>query len=191
MKKYWEDRYNNQLTGWDIGHVSSPIEAYIDQLLDKSLHILIPGAGFAYEAEYFYNKGFNNVHVVDIAQSPLARLKDRCPDFPDSNMHCEDFFLHQGQYDLIIEQTFFCAIDPSTREKYLYHIEELLSENGKFVGLLFDMPLTEEGPPFGGERTYYQELFSKYFKNVSFERCYNSIKPRVGNELWFSAHKKY
>ena len=55
-KKYWQDKYINQHTGWDIGYISTPIKEYIDQLSDKSLKILIPGAGNAHEAAYLYKK---------------------------------------------------------------------------------------------------------------------------------------
>jgi len=58
MSNYWENRYQNQQTGWDIGEISSPLKAYIDQLEDKSIKILIPGAGNAYEAEYLFLNGF-------------------------------------------------------------------------------------------------------------------------------------
>lgn len=51
---YWTTRYKEKKTGWDIGYPSTPIKAYADQLTDKQLKILIPGAGNAYEAEYFF-----------------------------------------------------------------------------------------------------------------------------------------
>lgn len=51
-KSYWENRYTNNLIGWNIGYISTPLKTYIDQIKDKSLKILIPGAGNSYEAEY-------------------------------------------------------------------------------------------------------------------------------------------
>jgi len=41
---YWTERYDEDRTGWDIGYPSTPIKSYIDQLDDKALKILIPGA---------------------------------------------------------------------------------------------------------------------------------------------------
>ena len=41
--EFWENRYRNQETGWDLGTVSPPLKAYIDQLEDKDVAILIPG----------------------------------------------------------------------------------------------------------------------------------------------------
>jgi len=48
--KYWNDRYINSTSSWDIGHISPALKKYFDRLTDKSLKILIPGAGFCHEA---------------------------------------------------------------------------------------------------------------------------------------------
>ena len=55
-KQYWSQRYQEGQTGWDIGGVSAPLAAYFDQLEDKNLRILIPGAGNAHEAAYLFQK---------------------------------------------------------------------------------------------------------------------------------------
>ena len=68
-------------------------------------------------------------------------------------------------------------------------MNDLLVRKGKLVGLLFDFELTEKGPPFGGSSTEYLNLFAEKFKNITLERCYNSIKPRNGNELFFIFEK--
>jgi len=182
--KYWEEKYQKNTTGWNIGYPSTPIKTYIDQIKDKSIKILIPGAGNAYEAEYLYNKGFTNVWVLDLAKSPLSNLKERVPNFPDEHLIQTEFFAHNMTYDLIIEQTFFCALSPALRDKYVKKMFELLSSKGKLVGLLFDFELTEQGPPFGGSLVEYKKRFSKYFNIKVLERAHNSIKPRNGRELF-------
>ena len=62
--KYWSERYQQNTTGWDIGHISTPIKAYIDQLTNKEMAIMIPGCGNAYEAEYLLQQGFTNITLV-------------------------------------------------------------------------------------------------------------------------------
>ncbi|WP_315822136.1 hypothetical protein [Paraflavitalea speifideaquila] len=64
---YWDNRYQHQQTGWDIGYVSTPIKDYIDQLIHKDLAILIPGCGNSYEAEYLLQQGFTHITLIDIA----------------------------------------------------------------------------------------------------------------------------
>ena len=189
-KNYWESRYNESNTGWDIGYASTPLTAYFDQLSNKNLEILIPGAGFGHEALYLADKGFKNITVLDISSIPLSNIKDSLP-YP-ALVTCieEDFFQHTQNYDLIIEQTFFCALDPRLRSSYASHIHKLLKPGGKLTGVLFNFPPNEQGPPYGGSYSEYQNLFSEYFSIKTLEPCYNSIKPRQGNELFFIFESK-
>ena len=189
--QYWTAKYEANQLGWDMGSVSPPLKAYIDQLeRDKDISILIPGAGNSYEAEYLHEQGFLNVDVLDISPAPLENLRSRVPDFPQERLIRTDFFERQKTYDLILEQTFFCALEPGLRPAYAQKMHELLNPKGKLVGLFFDFPLTESGPPFGGSYKEYLKTFEKWFDIKVLERCYNSIKPRSGNELFLIFEKK-
>lgn len=189
MMNYWTERYLNNETGWDVGHVSTPIKEYVDQLTDKNLHILIPGCGNGYEAEYLHRQGFENVTVCDISHVPFDNLSDRCPTFPNKDMVLGNFFDLTGSYDLIIEQTFFCALNPSMRKQYAAKVHELLKPEGKLVGVLFNTDFAHDGPPFGGSRKEYIQIFSPYFNLDIIEDAHNSIKPRQGNELFIKFTK--
>lgn len=114
-KKYWENRYLTNETGWDVGQITTPLKNYIDQIKNKDLEILIPGAGNSYEFDYLIANGFSNVTCIDIAQKPIENLKNRNPKYIE-NFIQEDFFKHTKTYDLILEQTFFCALDPKKKE---------------------------------------------------------------------------
>lgn len=189
-EKYWSDRYVNEQTGWDIGYVSDPIKAYADQLRNKELRILVPGAGNSYEAEYLHAQGFENVYVVDISQIPLDRFAKRYPEFPKHQLLKADFFQLESEFDLIIEQTFFCSLPPQKRQEYALKVHDLLSDNGKLVGVLFEDELFKDHPPFGGFKEDYIPFFKPYFDFKYMERCYNSIKPRAGRELFINLVKK-
>jgi len=187
-KGYWEKRWADGETGWDMGSVSRPLKEFIDGLTDKEIKILIPGCGNAHEAEYLWNLGFKNTFVVDISKKALGSFKKRFPSFPSENTICWDFFELTGNYDLILEQTFFCALAPSQRQDYAVKVAELLKPNGMLVGVLFDFPL-EDGPPYGGNAEEYKVYFQEHFKVARLERCYNSIKPREGRELFVILRK--
>lgn len=182
--QYWTNRYREQQTGWDIGHVSPPLQNYFDQLNNKDLHILIPGAGNSYEAEYLHKKGFSHVYVCDIAEEPLTNLKKRCPEFPHDHLLLIDFFSLERQFDLIIEQTFFCALHPELRSNYFKKMSELLNVNGQLVGLLFNDVLNTTHPPFGGNPSEYEQLCAPFLQIKRMEICTNSIAPRAGRELF-------
>lgn len=186
-RDFWENRYAKSETGWDLGAPSTPLKEYLDQLLDKGLRILIPGGGRAYEAEHAHRLGFKNVFVIDLTDAPLRDLLERCPDFPREHFIVGDFFLHHGRYDVILEQTFFCALDPALRERYVKHMRTLLKPGGKLVGVLFNDVLNSDKPPFGGFRDDYMPLLRSSFPDVRMEPCRNSIGPRAGRELWLVA----
>lgn len=187
---FWNERYSKGYTGWDIGFVSTPLKEYIDQISNKNLKILIPGGGNAYEAEYLFNNGFKNVSVVDIAKYPLDNLLARVPLFPKENLIHLDFFNLEETYDLILEQTFFCALHPIQRKEYVEKMHKLLKPDGKVVGVLFNIPLNDDKPPFGGNESEYRSLFSERFIIDTLETSYNSIPPRAGNELFLIMRKK-
>ncbi|MEN8927344.1 MAG: methyltransferase domain-containing protein [Flavobacteriales bacterium] len=189
-KNFWENKYEQNKIGWDLGEVSSPIKQYIDQLTNKNIRILIPGAGNSHEAEYIINEGFTNVTVIDIAKQPLENIKKRVPNFPQEKLICHDFFEFEGEFDLIIEQTFFCALDPKHRKNYVQKMHSLLAKKGTLAGLLFDAELNEDHPPFSGSKEEYIGLFEPKFELKNIEAAHNSVESRAGKELFINFIKK-
>ncbi|CAN5907547.1 methyltransferase domain-containing protein [soil metagenome] len=189
-ERYWQKRYEQNLTQWDAGAITPPLKQYADQIKDRQKKILIPGCGQAYEAEYLHQRGFTQVCVADLALFPLQRLKERVPDFPKDHLLHQDFFSLGGRYDLILEQTFFCALPPDLRPAYSAQCAALLRPGGQLVGVLFETIFDQEGPPFGGDREEYKRYFSSYFDFKVFDRCYNSLGPRQGRELFILLQKK-
>jgi hypothetical protein len=186
----WEKRYRDNETGWDIGSISTPLKAYFEQIKNKELRILIPGGGNGHEATFLHNIGFKNVFLLDIAPSPLREFATRNTGFPEEHLLNEDFFQHKGQYDLIVEQTFFCAITPALRKAYAEKVHELLSPKGKLIALLWSVPMNEDRPPYGGCKEEYLDYFDPLFTYHYFEEAYNSIQPRAGRELFLLAEKR-
>jgi len=191
-KDYWNKRYINQQINWDLGLISPPIKAYIDQISNKDLKILIPGAGNGYEAIYLLELGFTDVTVVDFAEKPLFDLAQKLKTHHPQNYHLiqDDFFHLIGQYDLILEQTFFCALHLSLRENYVKQMHNLLNVKGKLVGLLFNKQFAFDKPPFGGTTEEYLSLFQDNFQINTMEDAYNSVKPRIGSELFINFTKR-
>jgi SAM-dependent methyltransferase len=187
-KIYWDNQYQSNTIGWDLGEVSPPMKSYIDTLEDKAIRILIPGCGNTYEAEYLLEQGFTNVTVIDIAPTLIENLKTKFKDNPNINIVLGDFFEHQGEYDIILEQTFFCALPPTMRQKYVWKMHQLLADKGKIAGLLFNRTF-ENGPPFGGSQEEYNLLFQQAFDFIKMEVCQNSATPRAGSELFVELQK--
>lgn len=189
-KAYWTKRYKDEQTQWDIGFVSPSLKAYFDKLDNKNIKILIPGAGNSYEAEYLHKKGFTDVYVIDIAKAPLDNLKKRTPDFPEEYLIEKNFFDLEGKYDLIVEQTFFCALNPSLRQAYIKKMKSLLEDKGKLAGLLFTNVLLDRNePPFGAKEEEYLAFFEGNFQIQDFAPAQNSIPERQGHEYFFVLSK--
>jgi SAM-dependent methyltransferase len=187
-QNYWDNQYQTNSTSWDLGEVSPPLKSYIDTLEDKNSRILIPGCGNTYEAEYLLEMGFTNVTVIDIAPTLVENLKKKFKDNHNINVIFGDFFEHKGIYDIIIEQTFFCALPPTMRQKYVWKMHQLLAKEGKIIGLLFNRSF-ETGPPFGGSQDEYNLLFKQAFHSLKIEICQNSATPRAGSELFIELQK--
>lgn len=189
-QQFWEARYTLGEIGWDLGEVSPPIKAYIDQLTAKNIRILIPGCGNTYEAEYLLSQGFTNVTVIDISPTLIESLQVKFSSNKAIHIVLGDFFMHHGEYDLIIEQTFFCALDRALRKSYCDKMYSLLRENGKIAGVLFNREFEKQGPPFGGCEEEYRKLFAEKFDIEKMENCYNSFFKRANTEFFTIFKKK-
>lgn len=189
-KSFWESRWQEKNTSWDIGYANPAICNFMKQYSNKDAAILIAGCGNAYEAEFLFKNGFTKVTLIDIAETAVKNLKEKLKSEKSIRILCEDYFQHNDSYDIMIEQTFFCAINPSQRENYAKKAHSLLSDNGILTGVLFNREFEKEGPPFGGTSEEYLDYFKPYFDLNIFETCTNSIPERQGSELFILFTKK-
>ncbi|MDB3905433.1 TPMT family class I SAM-dependent methyltransferase [Crocinitomicaceae bacterium] len=185
---YWSKRYQNEETGWDLGEASGPLIQLFKGFKNKNAKILIPGCGNAYEAEYLFNEGYKNIYIIDIAPEPLDDFMKRSPNFPSKQIILGDFFNHHGEYDIIVEQTFFCAINPKMRPIYVDKCHEILNNKGRIIGVLFNREF-DGGPPYGGNIKEYESLFKLKFSKVNFKHSRHSIKPRKKSEIEICCEK--
>lgn len=189
-KSFWNNRWKTGKTGWDIGYASPAIMEYFKKVQNKNIQILIPGCGNAYEAESLYQLGFQDITILDISDEAVNKLHEKFQHQDGIQVICQDFFEHDRQYDFIVEQTFFCALQPQLREKYVLKMHRLLKENGTLIGLLFNTEFEKNGPPFGGNIDEYQKLFQNYFKINHLTNATHSIPQRQNREVFIEFIKK-
>jgi len=187
---FWDEQYHLPGQGWDMGTVSPPLKAYIDQLENKTISILVPGAGKGWEVKYLYDQGFENVFYLDFSNAALRKFRENCPTFPENQTLLDDFFLINRGFDLILEQTFLSSFPPKNWPDIAKKISRLLNARGKYTGLLFNHDFGQTYPPFAATPEKYVAVFQPYFLFKKFEIAYNSIKPRAGRELFFIFQKK-
>ena len=84
---------------------------------------------------------------------------------------------HLRGADLVIEHTAFCAIDPTTRDRYVDAVADALRPGGSLLAL-FWLIRTEKGPPFGATEPEIRHRFARRFEFVHAERPTDSDVSR-------------
>ena len=184
--QFWEDKYLADSLGWDLGG-PTPIFRQMASELDPG-KICIVGCGRGHDAILFAQKGFE-VTAVDFAPSSIIALKSLAESAQVKLNAVEaDIFslpLEYGNtFDYMIEQTCFCAIDPTRRKEYETMAKSILKPGGQLIGLWFplDKTMEEGGPPFATSIAEVKSIFDIGWE-IEKEKFSNlSIKPRKGRE---------
>ena len=189
MPKYWEKFYQSGEIGWDLGGPTPIFDDWI-QFQRDSLSICILGSGNGWDAINFAEKG-HNITAVDFAESAIDNMHTSAKDKGvQINIIHSDIFdlckLFNHTFDIVLEYTCFCAIDPARRMDYVRITHQILKPDGKLVALLFpiDKDLINDGPPFAVDLDSTIDLFSKYFILEKKEIPSLSIERRNGREVF-------
>lgn len=188
-KEYWKQRYRSGNTQWDIGKPSPQLIQLAKKYASESDRILIPGAGRGHEYVKLKDIGFQNVYLCDWANEAFDALRGH-PMTNDSDLMVCDFFELSGNFDLILEMTFFCALEPSLRKAYVRKCYDLLNDDGLLCGLWFDRDFNQDGPPFGGSREEYTNLLFDQFDILKMETASLSIAPRANKEVMIVCQRR-
>ena len=134
---FWDKAYIEGNTGWDIG-TKTPIFDHWINSIDKSKNICVLGAGNGWDAINFAQKG-HKVTAVDFAPSAINSMIDRSEkNSVKMNIVQLNIFdlpkYYRFFFDVVVEYTCFCAIDPIDRQKYIETVSGILKKSGLFVG---------------------------------------------------------
>tara|TARA_Y100001936_G_scaffold253783_1_gene320966 strand:- start:7374 stop:7979 length:606 start_codon:yes stop_codon:yes gene_type:complete len=192
--QFWDDCYVSNNIGWDLGDITPVFKDWAQNIPKKS-KILVPGAGNGYDPLYFSSLG-HEVLAVDFSKQAIKRIEKEAKKYNLSikALKCDFFDLESKLYnnfDYIVEYTFFCAIDPINRLKYIDHIYNLLKRSGYLVGLFLPLNKSKDegGPPFSVSEDEIINNFSNKFKLVKSFKHPLSIKSRLLNEQYFEFKK--
>lgn len=183
---FWEKLYRTGETGWDQG---GPSPALVDFLKTNRIppgRVLVPGCGRGHDARALAKTGFGvtGIDAVEDAIRQAAKLAE-AERLEQIEFIQADFFdlpaSLRGPYDAIFEHTFFCAIDPGLRDRYVEIAADLLKPSGRLLGVFFNIQ-PETGPPFGATREELIERFAPQF-NLIFDAVPRSLPNREGKEL--------
>ena len=191
---FWSGLYQSGETGWDQGGPSPGLADFLSSNPPgnplgnppASGRVLVPGCGRGHDARAFASAGFEVVAVdfVEMAIREAIRLAHsaghRSIRFEQADFLKLPARLH-GPYDLLFEHTFFCAIDPKDRNRYVKTAARLLRPGGYLLGIFYNIQ-PETGPPFGSTREELVERFSSCFE-LRQDHIPRSRENRSGKEL--------
>lgn len=200
-REFWDSRFQLGDTPWDTGLPSQTIVALsLLPEFPKEGTVLIPGCGNGHEALYFSSKRYE-VSAVDWSATATneLRLQARRKNLAVEVLQSDFFFIPESwrlTFDVVVEHTFFCAIDPEDRARYVNQILELLKPGGHFIGTFFITQKIDQisvfsdstEPPFWSTTEEIHQLFSPHFEILRLEVSPHTEKRWEG--LQWLAHFK-
>jgi len=181
----WQKHYDTDDLKWDLGQPAPPFVRLWD---DKTLVpgcAIVPGCGRGHEIVFLAEKGFQ-VTGVDFAQGAVDALTRSLREKGlEARVLHQDFFQlderHDTAYDLMLEQTFFCAIHPSQRPRYVATAARILKTGGLLAALFYETG-EEGGPPFNSAEADIRRHFSEKFAIEHLQKTPHSIERRKDKE---------
>ena len=193
--EFWQDKYESDETPWDTGSTTPEIIKSTNHLRNKKICII--GCGYSKDAIYL-SKNRNKVFAVDFASSPIEYLSEikKQNNIEDLFPIKEDIFNLSSKYnkffDIVIEYTCFCAISKNKRKDYVDVVSKILNKKAMFLALFFPTKKRDKdssGPPFYVNIDKVLPMFKEKFKIINLNFNPDSIKPRIGNEVFIKMQK--
>ena len=188
----WQDHYDSNDLGWDLGQVAPPFVELWEKGKLSLGKVLLQGCGRGHEVIFLAENGFE-VTGIDFSEGAVTYLGNALKkrNLKGRVLHQDLFSLddtHDGVYDLVIEQTFFCAISPRQRQDYVLKVSRMLKPGGMLVGLFYHTD-KQGGPPYNTTREDIETHFSENFEIQELDKTSLSSEQRKGKE-WLGILKK-
>jgi len=177
----WEDRYQQQKTGWDRGKPSEALSYWLNTGLLSPCRILVPGCGNGYEVIQLAENGFD-VTAIDIAATPIENLQSELNNAALKAQLVQANFLEwlpESPFDIIYEQTSLCALPLDLWSQYEDKLYQWLNPSGVLLAQ-FMQTGEEGGPPYHCDMGDMRSLFSD--KKWIWSEQYSSIEMGTGKE---------
>lgn len=188
--QFWEDLYRqNKSPAWDLGRPTPVFIQWLKENPGLGQSVCVLGAGNGYDAVAFAKRGYA-VTAVDFAPAAVQKLQRKARRSQVSmEIMCRDMFSlteeKQHSFDLVLEYTSYCAIDPRRRDEYVSMVLDLLKPEGRLIALFFPMDQDPAvGPPFGVKYTEVVDRFGPYFHFAAEEWPDLSVKSRRFREYF-------
>lgn len=184
--EYWEQRYREGSSRWDLKQASPPLVSLLNfPSLAPPGRVAVLGCGRGYDALLFAAHGFEVVGF-DFAASAIADAKALAQAAGSTAQFLQrDIFdlptEFPNSFDYVVEHTCFCAIEPDQRPDYVQLVREILKPHGEMIGIFFTHQRSG-GPPFGVTTAEIEQYFELHFEILSLIPVTNSVSERQGEE---------
>lgn len=182
--EFWDERYARGTTPWDYGGVPPQLHHYL-AAHPSGGRALIPGCGAGHEMAAFYEAGYD-VTAIDFARGAVDRARENLGPVLADRVLLGDFFTHDfaaAPFDVVYERTFFCALPPDLRPKYIERMARLLAPGGVLVGLFY-LGEEQDGPPYQLHAADEARLFGAHFVLVQDQPAAEPFPLFGDNERW-------
>eukprot|EP00904_Undaria_pinnatifida_P005885 jgi/Undpi1/2426/HiC_scaffold_13.g05807.m1 len=191
---------------WDTGTVSPALQKLLDEGVLPKGRSLVPGCGRGYDAIAFGKSGYDSIGL-DLSPSGVVQAKALLAEQTEQlhgkvEFRCGDFFKfsdkEEGKFDVILDYTFLCALDPSIRNDWADHMVSLLSPGGELVILIYPiveeiavvLPEVEDRTPFPVSEEMVSDLFERrgleavYLEKVPPNLCHEGREGKTALGRW-------
>lgn len=189
---FWSDIYRTEEPGWDLNEPAPFLKDVLPQLKLNRQRVLVLGCGKGHDAAFLAQQG-HIVTAIDFSSEAINGAHEKYGHISGLEFLQADVFqLPQNQFgpfDLIVEHTCFCAVDPQLRNDLVQVWKKQLVEGGHFLGAFYVMS-KRVGPPYGGSEWEIRERLKSHFDFRFWTRWRHSLPRRLGKELVVYAQKK-
>ena len=188
----WQRHYDTDDLRWDLGEVAPPFERLWEERNIFPCKAIIPGCGRGHEAVFLAERGFQ-ITAVDYTRGAVSLLDGAlaAKNLPGEVLHLNFFELdakYNNSFDLMLEHTFFCAINPDMRQEYVTTAGRILKSGALLIGLFYETG-GKDGPPFNTGKRDIEECFSEKFEIEILNKTIHSAERRQGKE-WLAILKR-
>ena len=190
----WNAQYAAGNTPWDKRAPAPPLLEWLDAGGQLDGDIFVPGCGFGYDVRALAGvPGVRRVVGFDLSEHALTAAR-AFPAAGHEDYRAGDLFdlpaELRGAFDVVVEHTCFCAIDPARRADYVTAIAGALRPGGLLLAVFYLDPWNAGeplppggGPPFGTTVAELDGLFPPTFTLLEERRPTRAYPGREGREL--------
>ena len=176
----WDQAYSDRQIPWDLGEAAPAFVELLPRLKLPKQRVLVLGCGQGWDALHFAQLG-HRVTAVDVSSTAIEMARQNDAD-KLVNWICADAWSVDGQFDLVVEHTFYAAIAPKERNQLVRLWRQKLTDQGQLLGIFFAMP-KRHGPPFGGSEWELKRRLGEHFQALYWSRVRSPTPHRQHKEF--------